>query len=243
MGSLPFGLDVEDAWFRAADGVALHGWWAAHPKARGTLLYCHGNTGSIGHQVGFLRHLRALRVNLLAFDYRGYGRSEGEPTEAGLYLDVRAAHDHLTGTLGVAPSEILLFGHSLGGAVAIDAATDRPAAGLIAQSTFTDMRAAVRSSYPVPLHLAARNQFRNIDKVGTLRLPKLFVHGTEDPKIPLRHSRRLFDAACEPKELYEVPGADHTDLYRKGGMRYLWRLARFRDEALTWAGSEAGLAG
>ncbi len=231
----PFGLDVEDAWFPSGDGVSLHGWWIPHARARGTVLFCHGNTGNIASQVGFLRYLRALRVNLLAFDYRGYGRSGGSPTEAGLYCDVRAAHDHLTGSRGVAASEIVIFGHSLGGAVAIEAAATRPAAAVVAQATFTDMRSAVRASYPAPLHLAARNQFRNIDKVGSLRLPKLFVHGTDDPKIPIEHARRLYAAAAEPKELYEIQGADHTDLYRRGGMRYLWRLARFRDAALARA--------
>lgn len=228
------GLVTEDLWFRTADGVDLHGWWIAHPKAAGTVLYCHGSSGSIAHRVGVFRQLAKLRVNVLAFDYRGYGRSAGVPSERGLYADVRGAYDHLVGPLGRPAGEILLFGHSLGGAVAIEAARDRPAAGLVVQASFTDIRDMARALHPqLPLHWIARNEFRSVGKVAELTLPKLFIHGTEDGTVPLAVGRRLYEAAAEPKELYVVERAGHNDLHLHGGSGYVRRLKRFREACLS----------
>ena len=228
-----FGLPAEDLWFSTEDGMRLHGWWVPHPKARGTVLYCHGSTGSIAHRIGIFRELWGLEVDFFAFDYRGYGRSTGQPTEEGLYLDVRAAHDHLTRDLGCRAEEILLLGHSLGGAVAIDCALDRKVAGLVAQSTFTHIRDAARALFPtLPIHLAARRQFRSIDKVAELEIPKLFIHGESDETVPLELGKRLFESASEPKDFYLVRRGGHNDLHLYGGRRYLRRLSRFRDHCL-----------
>lgn len=230
------GLGTEDVWFRSADGVALHGWWIAHPRPRGTLLYCHGSSGSIAHRVEVFRQLAKLRMNVFAFDYRGYGRSEGVPSERGLYADARAAYDHLVDERGASAAEIVLFGHSLGGAVAIETARARAAAGLVLQSTFTDLKDMARSIYPqLPLHWVTRNQFRSIEKVAELTLPKLFIHGTEDRTVPLAVGRRLFEAAAAPKDLYLVERADHNDVHLQGGAAYVRRLERFRRACLQAA--------
>jgi hypothetical protein len=221
------GLPAEDEWFEAEDGARLHGWWIPHPSAWGTILYCHGNNGNITNRIEAFQSLRRLGVNLFAFDYRGYGRSEGVPTEGGVYRDVRAAWDHLVAK-HEGPKSIILFGHSLGGAVAIDGALHREVAGLVVQSSFTQVRDMARTIYPsLPLHLIARNQFRSIDKVGRLRMPKLFIHGSEDATVPIDHGRRLFAAAAAPKEWYEVARAGHSELHRHGGLRYYGRLQRF----------------
>ena len=229
------GLRVEDRWFSTADGVELHGWWIPRRRAQGTVLYCHGSSGSIAHTVDVLAALRQLRVNLFAFDYRGYGKSAGEPSEAGLYRDARAAWEHLVEEIGVAPEGLILFGHSLGGAVAIDCALDRAAAGLVVESSFTQVRDMARASHRGPLHLVARNQFRSIDKVGRLTLPKLFIHGGADERVPAEMGRRLYEAAADPKELYVVAGAGHNDVHHLGGLRYLRRLSRFRGRCLRAA--------
>ncbi len=232
----PGKLAAEDVWFESGlsgRSVRLHGWWIEHPKAHGTLLYCHGSSGTIAHRGGVFRQLYKVRVNVLAFDYRGYGRSEGVPSEHGLLADVRAAYDHLVGPLGRSPEEILLFGHSLGGAVAIDAALDRPAAGLIVQSSFTDLKDMARALYPkLPLHLITRNGFRSIEKVARLTLPKLFIQATGDPTVPAALSRRLYEAAAAPKELFEVESEGHNDIHLHGGRAYVRRLRRFRDACL-----------
>ncbi len=230
----PFGLAVRDVWFEARDGVRLHGWWINHPRACGTVLYCHGNSGNISQRIGVLRHMRRLKVNILAFDYRGYGRSAGEPSEKGLCLDVRAAHACLTGELEQDPGTVILFGHSLGGAVAIDGALDLPVAGLVVQSSFTNTRDMARALYPqAPVYLVARNQFRSIDKVEHLGMPKLFIHGTADGTVPFALGRRLFERAAGPKDWYEVAKGDHNDVHRYGGFQYMWKLARFRNRCLA----------
>lgn len=228
-----FGLTADDVWFSAADGTELHGWWMPHASAKGTLLYCHGNTGSIAHRIGVFRHLQRLKVNLLAFDYRGYGRSSGVPSESGLFEDVRAAYKLLVETLGQSPGEIILVGHSLGGAVAVDCALDCDVAGLIVQSSFTHIRDAAKAMFPtLPLHLAATRQFRSIEKVDKIVVPKLFIHGDCDETVPVELGTKLFEAACDPKELYIVRRAGHNDVHRYGGMRYIRRLTRFRNRCL-----------
>ncbi len=223
-----YGLPYEDAWFSSEDGVKLHGWWVEHPEAAATVVFCHGNTGSIGDRIGLYLELRRLGVNLLAFDYRGYGRSDGQPSEKGLFADVRAACDHVVGERGVGLERIVLFGHSLGGAVAIDGALHRPVAGLVVQSSFTRLRDMARCVFPqIPVHLIATNEFRSIDKVAHLAMPKLFIHGTEDGTVPFEFGERLYAAACEPKQWYPVPSAGHNDVDRWGGRRYLRTLAEF----------------
>ena len=142
------GLPAEDDWFEAEDGARLHAWWIPYPNAWGTILYCHGNNGNVTNRIESLQQLRRLGVNLFAFDYRGYGRSEGVPTEAGLYRDVRAAWDHLVAKREVRPRSILIFGHSLGGAVAIDGAVHREVGGLVVQSSFTQVRDMARTISP-----------------------------------------------------------------------------------------------
>lgn len=221
-------LATEDVWLQTPDGLRLHGWWIHHPEARGSILYCHGSSGSIVHRVDVFRGLARLRMNVLAFDYRGYGQSTGVPSERGLYADVRAAYDHLVGPLGQSPERLLLFGHSLGGAVAVEAASDRSAAGLVVEASFTDLRDMARALNPqLPLHWVCRNEFRSVEKVAELRLPKLFVHGTADATVPLEIGRRLHAAAADPKELYLVDRGGHNDLHVHGGEAYLHRLERF----------------
>lgn len=229
-----YGLPAHDVWFFSADGEELHGWWIPHRRARGTVLYCHGNSGCLGEQIQVLTDLRRLRVDVFAFDYRGYGRSSGNPDEDGVLRDARAAYDHLVGPLGRRPEEILLLGHSLGGAVAIDCALHRRVAGLIVQSSFVDTRRVARALYPqLPLHWITRRRFRSIDKVAQLEIPKLFIHGSEDGTIPVEHVHSLFEAAAEPKELFVVARAGHNDVHRHGGFRYYRRLSRFRNRCLA----------
>ncbi|MEM7479632.1 MAG: alpha/beta hydrolase [Acidobacteriota bacterium] len=228
----PFGRRAEDHWFETADQRRLHGWWVAHPKARGTVLFCHGNSSTIGDQIPLLERLRPLRLNIFLFDYRGYGLSAGTPSEKGLFLDVRAAWDYLTSDLGQPAERILLFGNSLGGAVAIDCAQARPAAGLVVQSTFTDIRSMARLRFPKLPAWVARNQFRSADKVASLDLPKLFIHGLRDRVIPSQVGLELYERARAPKQLYLVPKAGHRDVAVRGGRDYLRQLQRFRDQQL-----------
>jgi pimeloyl-ACP methyl ester carboxylesterase len=223
------GLPFRDVWLASEDGTRLHGWWFETPRSRATVLYCHGNAGSIGDRIEIFANLRRLRVNVFAFDYRGFGKSDGKPSEQGLFADARAAVDYVTGELGVDPTQLLLFGHSLGGAVAIDAAHNRQVAGLVVQSSFTDIASMARHLYThYVMHWIARNQFRSIDKVPEITCPKLFIHGDCDDAIPIEMGRQLYAAAAGPKAWFPVKGAQHNDLYVQGGKAYFRVLSRFR---------------
>jgi len=210
------------------DGVKIHGWFAQADSAIGTLVISHGNAGNISHRIDFIRRVQRTGFNVLMFDYRGYGKSEGSPNEAGVYSDGRAAFDHALGLPGVDPRKIILWGTSLGGAVAVDVALHRPAAGLILESTFSSAKDVARLSYPyLPVQFTLRAQFNSIDKISGIRIPLLQMHGNKDRIIAFELGKKLFEAANEPKEFYTIEGADHNNTYIIGGQAYLERVRSF----------------
>ena len=226
------GLAPERVEIPSGDGVTLVAWVIRAP-ARDTagrwLLICHGNAGNLSdsgrpeHYAG----LRALGLNLLAFDYRGYGESGGSPSEAGLYRDAEAAYGYLRDTLGVPPERIVLFGHSLGSAVAVELATRVPAAGLVLEGALMSVIARAQEVYPyVPVRWIARSRYASIDRIGRLRLPKLFLHARADEVIPLAHGRRLFDAASPPKTFVVLAGG-HGDAFEVDSAVYFGAIDRF----------------
>jgi fermentation-respiration switch protein FrsA (DUF1100 family) len=166
-------------------------------------------------------------VNLLAYDYRGFGESEGMPSEAGVYADAEAAYRYLTDSLGVPPSRIVLFGHSLGTGVTIELARRVAAAGLIVEDAYTSVAERGQEVFPLlPVKLIARSRFASIEKVGSLRLPKLFLHARNDRTIPIEHGRRVFAAASEPKQWVELD-AGHADAYSAERARYYGAIGTF----------------
>jgi len=211
--------------FKAADSTPLSAWLI--PAARATpeapwVLISHGNYGNIGYggRPQFYAWFRDLGVNLFAYDYRGFGASEGSPSEAGVYADAAAAYRYLTDSLHVPPSRIVLFGHSLGTGVTIELARHVSAAGLIVEDAYTSVVDRGQEVFPVlPIRLIARSRFASIDKVGALRLPKLFLHARNDRTIPIEHGRKLFAAAAGPKEFVELNGG-HADAYAADRVRY-----------------------
>lgn len=223
-----FGVETEDIYFAAADGVKLHAWYVPAPNAVATLLWFHGNAGNLTHRLDNIRQLRPLNLNIFIFDYRGYGKSEGEPDEAGIYLDSQAAYETLVSRKNVSPDTLFLFGRSLGGICAIEVASKNPAAGLILESVFTSAGDMARKLFPLlPLHWAIKSKFDAVGKVPQLKLPKLFLHGTEDEIVPYRLGRELFEAAAEPKQFYDIQGAGHNDTFIVGGKPYYDALHRF----------------
>lgn len=229
-----FNVQVEDVFFQAKDGTNLHGWYIPSANAQATLLWFHGNAGNLTHRLENIQQLQPLNLNIFIFDYRGYGKSEGKPSESGIYQDSRAAYDFLIQEKNVVPLESLfLFGRSLGGICAVEVAASNPAAGLILESVFTSAKEMAGKVFPImPIGWAIRSKFSAIEKVPDLKLPKLFLHGTEDEIVPYKLGRKLYSAAAEPKEFYDIEGAGHNDTYGVGGPEYFSALNRFITDTL-----------
>jgi hypothetical protein len=178
--------------------------------------------------------LRSLHINLFIFDYRGYGKSEGEPNEVGVYLDSQAAYDWLVNIKKIPPSKIILFGRSLGGICAVEIAAKNLAAGVILESVFPSARRMAQKIFPfLPLGWAIKSRFDAIALVPGLKLPKLFLHGTQDEVVPYKLGRELFAAAVEPKTFYDIEGAGHNDTYLVGGPAYFDALDQFIQNAIS----------
>jgi uncharacterized protein len=225
------GLQPERVAFKTDDGVQIVGWVmpAAQSANSFWLLICHGNAGNLSEfeRPAHYAALRDVGLNLLAFDYRGYGESGGAASEQGLYRDADAAYRYLTKERGVPANRIILFGHSLGSAVAIDLASRSPAAGLIVEGALTSTVNRGQELYPfIPVRLLARSRFSSIDKVAGIRIPKLFLHAARDEVIPVAHGRRLFQAAAEPKKFVELEGM-HSDAFAVDSARYFGSIADF----------------
>jgi fermentation-respiration switch protein FrsA (DUF1100 family) len=193
---------------RTADGVTISAVHLANPSADLTLLYSHGNAEDLGVVRPLLARLAQIGFAVFAYDYRGYGTSEGRPSERGVYADAEAAYAHLTGALGTPPERIIAYGRSVGAGPAIDLAARRPVGGLVVESGFVS---AFRVLTRVPL--LPGDRFRNIDKIGRVRCPVLVMHGRADDIIPLSHGTALWEAAPEPKRFLWADRAGHNDFW------------------------------
>ncbi|HEX2250725.1 MAG TPA: alpha/beta hydrolase [Gemmatimonadales bacterium] len=225
------GLPVERIEIPTEDGLTLVSWLipAGADSTGFWLLICHGNAGNLSefgrpdHYAG----LRELGLHILAFDYRGYGESKGIPTETGLYIDAQAAYRFLRERKSVPPERIVVFGHSLGSAVAIDLVSREPAAGLIVEGALTSVVERGQELYPfIPVRWIAASRYPSIEKISRVTIPKLFLHASGDEVIPLAHGRRLFDAAPPPKTFVELAGG-HGDAFDLDSAKYFGSIARF----------------
>jgi uncharacterized protein len=228
-------LPLEDVWFPAADGARLFGWYVEARATNAVLLWCHGNGGNIIHRLDNLRYLHQLGLSVFLFDYRGYGKSQHLlPSESGLYQDALGAYDYLTRTRMIRPERLIVFGRSLGAAVAGELASHKAAAGLILESPFPSVEAVAHVYYGrLPVHWLLGAEYRLIDRLPQLSLPKLVIHGNRDRIIPIALGRTVFEAAKAPKEWFEIAGADHNDTYVVGGAAYFRRLAEFIRQAVS----------
>ncbi|NEQ43473.1 MAG: alpha/beta hydrolase [Leptolyngbya sp. SIOISBB] len=247
---LDFGLTYEDVWISVGgSGDRLHGWWLPATAEKVTILpdepaqvlsspkvmlYFVG----VGRNIGDYNYLarvsafRQLGFSVLVLDYRGYGRSRGAfPNEAQLYEDAQAAWQYLRHDRQIPTEQIVIYGESLGGAIALDLAIQQPdAAGLIMQSSFTSMTDAVRHkafTRLLPIDQVLTERFESLEKIGSLNIPVLFLHGEADSVVPQVMSRRLYEAAPHPKQLFLIPEADHVSIYQPGDASYLRAIATF----------------
>jgi hypothetical protein len=226
----PVGLGQEDVWFTAEDGTKLHGWFLPHARPKHVLLYCHGNGEHVAMNAQLMAHLRdTLRASVFIFDYRGYGRSEGRPDEAGCIADGLAAQQWLAQRTGQPTSQIVVMGRSLGGAVAIAIAAQQGAAALILENTFSRMVDVAASHYPwLPVGLLMRNRYDSLTRIAKYGGPVLQSHGTADDIVPIQFARELFAAIpSSNKRFVEFPGLGHNDPQANG---YERQMIEFLDE-------------
>lgn len=226
------GLAYETVHLNTGDGVRLHGWYVPAASPRGTLLFFHGNAGNISHRLDSLRIFHGLNLDVLIFDYRGYGQSEGKPDEEGTHRDALAAWRHLTELRGVAADRIVLFGRSLGAALAARLATEVRPGGLILESAFTSVPDLATDLYWwLPARPLARLHYATRDYLAQVTCPVLVVHSPEDEIIPYRHGQALYAEARPPKAFLQLRG-DHNSGFLLSGAGYVNGLDAFLDTHL-----------
>ena len=231
---------AEDVWIETADRERLHGWWfaAAGGNPYGHVLLCHGNAGSVADRVPHARLLSAAGFDVLVFDYRGYGRSSGRPSEEGTYEDARAARAAVLARGGVDASRLLFLGESLGGAVALRLALEHPPAALILQSAFTSVRDVAAVHYPFVPRALVPDAYPSLHLVRDLRAPLLVLHGARDEIVPPAQGQDLFDAAPEPKRLHLFERTGHNDLVADAGAQWTETIASWARDVLPYATSQ-----
>jgi pimeloyl-ACP methyl ester carboxylesterase len=234
------GTRVDDHFFTTDDGVRLHAWWCRPPQdelgtADMVLLWFHGNAGNLSDRADLMLRLARIPAQVFIVDYRGYGRSEGKPTEQGLYRDAVAAWRYLLDDRRVMPSKIIIFGISLGGAVAVDLATRVSPAGLIVESSFTSVPDMAAHHYRIVPRALIRIRMDSLAKIPRITAPKLHIHSQSDEIVPIELGRRLYEAAPRPKRFHEIAGAGHNETYIVGGAGYFEAIRSFVEECQTRA--------
>jgi fermentation-respiration switch protein FrsA (DUF1100 family) len=225
-------LNYEEVYLITEDGKKLHGWFFPQEGEFPVILFCHGNAGNISHRLDNVRLLLKQKLQVFIFDYRGYGKSSGRPSEKGLYQDGLAAYNYLTGKRHLRPGQIIIFGRSLGAAVAIEVALQKRVRSVIIESAFTSTRGMARSmwlfsliSRLLPAH------YNNQKKIAALDVPKLFIHSEDDEIVPFSMGQKLFATATAPKYFLPLKGAGHNDTYVVGGDRYFRAIANFAKDS------------
>jgi hypothetical protein len=204
---------IEDVWFKTEDGVKLHGWFLPASDTKDVILFVHGNAGNMSDRLPRMNRLHeGLQASIFMFDYRGYGRSEGQPSVEGVLKDITAAQDYLAARLQMAPSKLILMGRSLGAVVAVYGAATKGARGLILESAFSSFVDVAEAIYPwLPAKSVLRRDIQAADLIERYHGPLLQSHGTSDQIIPIELGLKVFQAAHEPKEFVKWPGCDHND--------------------------------
>ncbi len=221
------GLDYEPVSLKTADGVKLSAWFVPAKDQKGVLLFCHGNGGNMSDRLLSIKLFHDLRLSVLIFDYRGYGESEGSPSEAGTYRDAQAAWDYLVETRKVSPGKIIVFGRSLGGAVAAHLAKDNKPRALILESTFTSVGDIGAHHFPyLPIRLLSRFDYSAVEYVVEVRCPILVIHSRGDEIVPFKLGQRVYEAAGKPKTFLEIQG-DHNMGFMTSGNLYIDKVAEF----------------
>jgi pimeloyl-ACP methyl ester carboxylesterase len=221
------GLPYEQVVLTTSDNVRLSGWFVPAESGQPVLLFFHGNAGNVSHRLESILQFHRLGLQVFIIDYRGYGHSEGQTTETGTYLDAEAAWQYLVTQKNFEPDEIIIFGRSLGGAVAAALAERHPPRGLILESTFTSIPDLAARRYPfLPVRRLARLRYNTAARLPNIHVPLLIIHSREDRVIPFHHAERLFEVANNPKKLLPIKGS-HNDGFRVSASRYEATVGEF----------------
>jgi alpha-beta hydrolase superfamily lysophospholipase len=221
------GLEYEEVSLKTRDNVTISGWYIPSENEKGVLLFCHGNAGNISHRMDSIRIFHGLGFSVLIFDYRGYGHSEGKPSEKGTYLDAEAAWNYLIVEKQKSPDRIILFGRSLGAAIAAESARRHYPAGIILESSFISVPEMGTHYYPwIPVRLLSKFDYTTIDKIKSITCPKLIIHSPDDEIVPFEHGRRLFENAGQSKEFLQIKGS-HNEGFLTSGNLYIEGLESF----------------
>lgn len=221
-------LSYKDIQFLTPDGQKLHGWFFPVSGKSPVLLFCHGNAGNISHRIENIKFLVKRDISVFIFDYRGYGQSSGRPSEKGIYIDGIAAYDYLTEIEKISPDRIVIFGRSIGGAVAIEVALQRKVRCLIIESTFTSTKDMAKTIFPFFIFSPfLPHHYNNILKIAGVTIPKLIIHGEDDNIVPFSMGNKLFAQATEPKLFLPIRRAGHNDTYVVGGGDYFEAIVNF----------------
>ncbi len=225
-------LKYKDVYFTTEDGKRLHGWWFPVEGDNPVVIHFHGNAGNISHRLDLVSQLLKNKLQVFLVDYRGFGKSEGRPSEKGLYMDGVAAYDHLVRKEGILPRNIVLHGHSIGAAVAVEVALNREVRSVILESAFTSTRDMAKTMplFRILSPLFPAN-YANLQKISHLHIPKLIIHGELDEIVPFSMGERLFNAAKEPKYFFRVESAGHNNTYVVGGERYFHVFTAFAKDS------------
>ncbi len=232
------GLDFEDVVFQSADGLKLNGWYVPANNSHITVLFCHGNGGNMMHSLDSINIFYNLGLNCFIFDYRGYGKSEGSPSEEGTYLDARAAHDWLVDVKRISPSNIIIFGRSLGGSIAAQLASKVAAKSLIVESAFTSYTDIGKKFYPyMPVRWFARFRYNTIDYIKAVHCPVMIIHSRDDEIVPFEFGLELYETSNEPKEFVEISGSHNdgflvsSETYKSAWTKWLKSLKKHKSHA------------
>lgn len=221
------GLSYQDVFLNSKDGTRLHGWWLPLEGAKASILFLHGNADNISHRLDTALALQGIGVQVFLLDYRGYGQSEGRPSEMGLYADAQAAYFYLTGTLGIPAGQVVVFGESLGGAVAADLVTKFPVRAIITEGTLSSVIDVARYLMPwLPARLMVTQKFDTAAKLSAVKAPKLIIHSKDDELIRFELGEKLFSQSGPPKEFYAIRGS-HGGARFETGPAYWAKLKVF----------------
>ena len=208
------GLTYKDVFFNTDDGLKLNGWFIPTEDSRGTLLFCHGNAGNISHRIEIIQIFNKLNLNVFIFDYRGYGKSQGSPTEEGLYRDAQAAYTHLLSRKDIDKDTIVVYGKSIGANIAVDLVSQVKAVALISESGFSSAYDMGKKLFPyLPVKWIITIKYDALTKIRNVLIPKLIIHSRDDEIVPFKLGRKLFEAAPEPKEFYQMRAGHNEAIF------------------------------